>query len=578
MIKKIAFLLVAVALIAAACDSDSDDTTTTTAAAEETTTTAAAEETTTTAAAEETTTTAAAPAGEAGTIIIGTTDTVSSLDSSDAYATRDWEVMKNFSEPLIKWEPGGADTLLPGLAEALPVISDDGLTYTLTLREGLKFGDGADLTNAIVASQLNRLLTISETGPNQVGLTLGNPYVESIEASGDRDVVFTLTQPLAFFSQVLAGAPYIPMHPDFFPEDELVIFPEAPIYGAGPFTVTEFVPGETMTFERNEFYYGDPPNVDRIIVRHFADPQSMALAVQNGEIDIAWRILGSELALPLGDVEGLNVAEIDAPATRYLVVNHVLEPTNDPNVQKAIASVIDRDEISDRIFGGAVTPLYSQVPPAFFGANEAFDEIYGSPDIEAAQAFLEASGYSEDNKLQLPFWYPPEHYGATGADAMLILVEQLEATGMIEVDLQAQEWSTYVGAATGGQEYPLFLLGWFLDFPDAENYTQPWIENGGQGSVVTSYEDGSITPGVNPELLVALDAQRGLTDPAEREAALDELQNIYAEEVVTVPLWVEPEFIVYRDGISGDSNLPNPQALNIGASMEFIYSVLRDAG
>jgi peptide/nickel transport system substrate-binding protein len=149
---------------------------------------------------------------------------------------------------------------------------------------------------------------------------------------------------------------------------------------------------------------------------------------------------------------------------------------------------------------------------------------------------------------------------------------------MIEVDLQAQEWSTYVGAATGGQEYPLFLLGWFLDFPDAENYTQPWIENGGQGSVVTSYEDGSITPGVNPELLVALDAQRGLTDPAEREAALDELQNIYAEEVVTVPLWVEPEFIVYRDGIAGDPNLPNPEALNIGASMEFLYSLLRDAG
>ena len=147
-----------------------------------------------------------------------------------------------------------------------------------------------------------------------------------------------------------------------------------------------------------------------------------------------------------------------------------------------------------------------------------------------------------------------------------------------EVDLQAQEWSTYIGSVVGGEEYPLSILGWFLDFPDAENYTQPWIENGGQGSVVTSYEDNSITPGVNPELLVALDAQRGLTDPAEREAALDELQNIYAEEVVTVPLWVEPEFIVYRDGIAGDPNLPNPEALNIGASMEFIYSLLTDAG
>ena len=213
----------------------------------------------------------------------------------------------------------------------------------------------------------------------------------------------------------------------------------------------------------------------------------------------------------------------------------------------------------------------------FLGANEAFDELYASPDLDEARAYLEAAGYSEDNKLQLPVWYPPEHYGATTADGVLLVVQQLEATGMIDVDVQAQEWGTYIGAVVGGEEYPVSVLGWFYDFPDPENYLQPFIENGGIGTMVTSKE-GDITPGVDPALLELLIASRGETDTAARAEILDELQNVYAEEVVTVPLWIEPEYVVYRDGICGDASLPNPETLNIGPTMEFIYSVLGTDG
>jgi peptide/nickel transport system substrate-binding protein len=149
---------------------------------------------------------------------------------------------------------------------------------------------------------------------------------------------------------------------------------------------------------------------------------------------------------------------------------------------------------------------------------------------------------------------------------------------MIDVEVSAQEWSTYVGAATGGEEYPVSLLGWFFDFPDPENYLQPFIENGGIGTMVTAKEDGSISEGVNPELLTLLTASRGETDLDARAAILGDLQTVYAEEVVTVPLWIEPEFIVYRDGVCGDASLPNPQTLNVGATMELIYAVLGTDG
>ncbi|GMQ84540.1 MAG: ABC transporter substrate-binding protein [Acidimicrobiia bacterium] len=577
MTKRFLLVVFAFALVVAACTS-SDDTTTTTAGAASTTTT------TTEAPAAATTTTAAeavavcpSEAG-GGTVVIGTTDAIASLDTADAYAVRDWEVLKNFGEPLLKWVPGAADELQLGIAESMPVASEDGLTWTVTLRDGLLFGDGTPVTAQIVASQLTRLLTISETGPNQVGLTLGNPYVDSIEAVDDRTVQFNLPAPIAFFQQLLASASYIPANPAIFPEGELNIFPEPPLTGTGPWIVTEIVPEESMTLEPNPNYYGDQPNLDRVIVRQFADPQSMALAVQSGEIDVAWRILGAELATELGEVDGLNSVVVPSGPIRYLIINHVLEPTNDPNVRKAIASVIDRDELSDVIFGGAVDPLFSQVPPGFLGANEAFEDLYGSPDLDAARAFLEASGYSEDNKLQLPVWYPPEHYGATTADGVLLIVQQLEATGMIDVSVQAQEWGTYVGAATSGEDYAVSVLGWFFDFPDPENYLQPFIENGGIGTMVTAKEDGSITPGVSPELLTLLTASRLETDLDARAAILDELQKVYADEVVTVPLWIEPEFIVYRDGICGDASLPNPQTLNIGGTMEFVYSVLNTDG
>jgi peptide/nickel transport system substrate-binding protein len=578
MTKRLLLVLFAFALVVAAC-SDSEDTTTTTAGVSETTAA-----TTTTAATAETTTTAAEAAAVCpspdggGAVVIGTTDSIASLDTADAYAVRDWEILKSFGEPLLKWVPGSGDQLALGIAEDFPVASEDGLTWTVTLREGLTFGDGTPVTAEIVAAQLTRLLTISETGPNQVGLTLGNPYVDSIEAVDDRTLQFNLPAPIAFFQQLLASASYIPANPATFPEDELNVFPTPPLTGTGPWIVTDLVTDESMTLEPNPNYHGNPPILDQVIIRQFADPQSMALAVQSGEIDIAWRILGAELANELGDVDGLNSVVVPSGPIRYLIINHVLEPTNDPNVRKAIAAVIDRDELSDVIFGGAVDPLFSQVPPGFLGANEAFEDLYGSPDLDAARAFLEASGYSEDNKLQLPVWYPPEHYGATTADGVLLIVQQLEATGMIEVDVQAQEWSTYVAAATSGEDYPVSVLGWFFDFPDPENYLQPFIENGGIGTMVTAKEDGSITEGVNPELLTLLTASRVETDLDARAAILEELQDVYADEVVTVPLWIEPEFIVYRDGICGDESLPNPQTLNIGATMEFVYSVLGTDG
>jgi len=512
------------------------------------------------------------------TIVIGTTDKIASFDPADGYAIRDWEVMKNINEGLLKWKPGTAELGL-GLATAMPDISADGLTYTFTLRDGIKFGDGTDLTATSYAAQLNRLLTIGPSCPNDVADALAVPYVESITAPDAKTIVFKLKNPVGYFLQILAGAPYTPADPNSFPADSCNLFPEAPVYGVGPWFVSQFKAGEQIVFEPNPYYNGElKPQVDRVIVRYFSDPQTMALAVQNGEIDIAWRYLGTDLIGQLKSVSDLTVGTVGAGSIRYLIVNHTMAPMDDPNVVQAVAYAIDRNEISDTVFAGQATPLYSMVPPGFIGATEAFDTMYTPPNLDAAKASLAKSGYTADNPLQLQMWYPPEHYGAETASWMQVIKKELEATGAIQVDLQAQEWSTYVTALTGGDSYAIGVLGWFFDYPDSSNYLDPFVYNGGEGTNVTTAAEGSDTgTPINDkakqlvDLLTQADTE---TDQAKRADLYQQAQEIYAELVVSVPIIITPENVVYRSNIQGDAMYATPETLNIGPTMEFNYSTL----
>lgn len=512
------------------------------------------------------------------TIIIGTTDTIASLDPADAYAVRDWELIKNISLGLLVWKPGSLD-LAPGLATDMGTVSSDGLTYTFTLKDGIKFGDGSPLDATIYAQQLNRLLTIGPKCPNDVADSLAVPFVESITAPDAKTIVFKLKSPIAYFRDILASPPYVASDPKIFPTDKCVLFPTAPIYGVGPFYISQYTQKEQIVLLPNPYYTGDlKPQVDQIIVRDYADPNTMALAVQNGEIDVAWRILSPEQLTPLKSVSGLTVGSINGGGIRFLVINHTMKPTDDPNVDKAIASAIDRNQIVDTVYGGNVSPLYSMVPPGFLGASQSFDTAYTAPNLDQAKKYLEASGYSASNPLKLDVWYPPEHYGASTVAAMQLIKKQLEATGEIQVNLQAQEWSTYIPALTGGKSYAVAILGWFFDYPDSSNYLDPFVYNKGEGTNITAPASGSTygTP-INDQakqlvdLLNKADVEQ---DPAKRAQEYQQAQDLYAQMVVTIPLYFVAEHVVYRSNIKGSSTYATPETLNIGPNLEFNYATL----
>jgi len=579
---KISALLITASMILAACAPAATATTAPTQAVAPTTapTQAVAPTTAPTKAVAPTTAPTTAPTKT--TIIIGTTDKIASLDPGDAYAVHDWEIIANVNDGLLRYKPGTTD-LEPVLATALPTISSDGLTYTFTLKDGIKFADGSPLDATMYAAQLNRLLTIGPKCPNDVADSLAVPFVKSIEAPDAKTIVFTLKAPVAFFPQILAVSPYVTSDPKTFPAYQCVLFPTAPIYGTGPWFISQYNQSEQMVLEPNPYYTGDlKPQVDQIIIKFYSDPNTMSLAVQSGEIDVAWRILSPEQLTPLKSVSGITVGDVNGGGIRFLVINHTMAPTNDPNVDKAIASAIDRNAIVDTVYGGNVLPLYSMVPPGFLGATDAFDTTYTSPNLDEAKKYLEASGYSASKPLKLDVWYPPEHYGASTVAAMQLIKTQLEATGEIQVNLQAQEWSTYIVSLTGGKAYPVGILGWFFDYPDSSNYLDPFVYNKGEGTNVTVPKEGSSygTPitgtfGTDATNLVTLLNQADTeTDQAKRADLYKQAQQISADMVLTVPLYFVAEHVVYRNNIKGSSAFPAPENLNIGPTIEFFYSLL----
>ncbi len=253
--------------------------------------------------------------GDPNTIIIGTTDEVNSLDSADAYATHDWEIIKNTGMALLSYTPGTSE-LVPGAAAALPEVSEDGLTYTFTLKEGLKFADGTPVTAQTYVDSWNRLNTLEGQVSGLIQL-----YVDSVEAVDELTVAYNLKASFGFFPALAATAPFVPANPANFAADAITQYPTQ-LDGIGAYRMVSHEPGQQMVLEANPEYLGEPPLIQKVIIRYFADPTTMSNAIEKGEIDVAWRTLGPVEAIRLQSVDGVTVDKVDAPALRYMVFNH----------------------------------------------------------------------------------------------------------------------------------------------------------------------------------------------------------------------------------------------------------------
>ena len=478
-------------------------------------------------------------------ITIGTTDSVTALDPAGSYDQGSSTLEYNMYQTLLTI-PAGENTPQGDAAESCQY--DDPQTFTCKLKPNLKFSNGNALTSSDVKYSLERAINIADPNgaaiyllgsigkPNKDGVLQTVP--DAIETPDDQTVIFHLNKPDTTFQFVLTypGAGAI-VDEDTFPADKEL--PDDEVIGSGPYKLSQYKSGEQAVFEINDEYTGDNQGqAPQIFVSYYSTPSALKLAAEDGDVDIAWRSLSPTDLSDLKEGGKVTVAEGDGAEIRYFVWDVASPVGKDLATRQAVAQLIDRDKIASTAYENTVSPLYSIVPPGFPGQVDAFQEKYGEPNVDAAKKLLDDAGVK--TPVSLTLGYTPTHYGPNAVDEATELQRQLEDSGLFDVQLKSAEWEQYQTIYKEGA-YDLWILGWYPDYPDPDDYLSVFLVDG--GFFQNGYHNEEVNSLVNHEL--------GSTDPAARSEDFVKLQNIAARDVPIIPSWVGNNVAVYGDGVDG---------------------------
>lgn len=481
--------------------------------------------------------------------ILGTTETVTAMDPAGSYDFGSWNLQYNIYEQLMTI-PAGESEPVPDAAESCEY--DDPQTITCTLVEGQTFSNGNELTSSDVKFSMERNIAIAD--PNGSAVLLGqitDPESETpqlaegaIETPDDTTVVFHLNQPDTTFLKLLSTATTSIVDEETFPADSLL--EDSQVVGSGPYKLSQYKPGEQAVLEANESYDGPrEPASPQVFVQYFNDPAPLKQAIETGEVDIAWRTLSPTDLNDLEGKDGVEVIKGEGSEFRYWVFQLANKPVQDKAVRQAVAQVIDRETIAQDAYDGTVEPSYSIVPPGFGGQKDSFLDKYGEPNVDAAEKLLQDAGVQ--TPVNLKIGYTPTHYGPNAVDEANELAAQLNNSGLFNVTTDAAEWEQYQTLYKEGA-YDLFMLGWYPDILDADNYLSPFIRDG--GFYANNYS--------NDEVNSLLDEELAETDTGAREELIGQLQDIVAEDVPLIPSWNGQNVAVARSEMQGVEETLDP--------------------
>jgi peptide/nickel transport system substrate-binding protein len=490
---------------------------------------------------------------EITTLVYATTESITNMDTSNAYDFHTWELFQNINMALLTYAPGTTE-LIPGLAESY-TVNDAADEYTFKLRPGLKFSDGTAFTAEAVKWSIDRVIAL-EGDPSWLVVS----FVDSVEVIDDLTVKFNLTGPVGFFPSLVASVPYQPLNPAIYPEDRWINDPEeltgGVLTGMGPYMLSSFKRDEEIILDANPNYYGEKPKIDRIVIRYFADATTMRLALEKGEVDLVFKTLNPSDIQDLAGNDAYRYYKMPGPYIRYLCFETSEGLFSDKRLRQAVAALIDRQDIIDKVFLGQEAPLYSMVPNGMIYHTDEFKTALGDGNVELAEKLLAEAGYTAANPLEFELWYPPQHYGDTEVDMVEVMKAQFEATPAVKVELKPAEWATYI-QNLDTKQMKVFTLGWYPDYIDPDNYTAAFASSDGSPGMGIYFSD--------PEWDALFVQEQTSTDPAEREMVFEKMQKLWADEVPTAPIF------------QGNLHLftkPNVGGVNISPTLIFNYDQL----
>ncbi len=487
------------------------------------------------------------------TLVYGTTEKVTDMDPASAYDFHTWEIFQNIYQGLLSYPPGKTN-IIPALAESYTVNSK-GDVYTFKLRKGLKFTDGTPFKASAVKWSIDRVMAL-KGDPSW----LVTDFVKSVNVVDDYTVQFKLKHPVAYFPALVATVPYFPVNPNVYPKDKLVRDPSelkgGALVGLGPYKVVSFKRDEEVVLEANPDYYGPKPKIPRIVIRYFADATTMRLALEKGEIDLAYKTLNPSDIADLSKNPKFTTYKLSGPYIRYLCFETSESVFKDKRLRKAIGALINRPEIMEKVFLNQNEPLYSMIPKGMIYHTDDFKTALGDGNIALAEKLLKEAGYSASNPLKFDLWYTPSHYGDTEVNMAEVLKAEFEKTPLVKVTLKSAEWATYKDNMHNKQ-MEAFLLGWYPDYIDPDDYTAAFAGTSGSAGLGIYFSD--------PTWDALFKKEQTNTDPKVREAVFKKIQKMWTDECMTVPIFQGNLYVFTKKNIKG---------VKIGPTLIFNYNAL----
>lgn len=473
-------------------------------------------------------------------------------DTVDPQCTTDYYVVgMNIFDRLVEVQANGDGTsqIVPSLAKSWD-ISEDGLTYTFYLEEGVKYTNGADFTASDVLYTIERMLTnpkavngdIYDMIVGAAELADGTAEtVSGVEVVDDYTIKMTLTQPYAAFLACLTtpGASMLDEETTEEAGDQFGIDPAVTI-GTGPFVFESWEFNAQMILVANPDCWSGAPACEGIVMMDIPDEATQRMMFENGELDL----LDLDNAASQADYFLNNEAYTDQivsgtrVGTYYIALNELHEALSNVKVRQALQHAIDRQAILDALYGGRGTVENGIFATGLIGHNNDLPEI--TYDVELAKQLLAEGGYADGFEMELCY---SSDSGQITKDLLEIVSAQLSQIGVTAKVVEVDEGSWSDRRAAG--ELDSYTSSWSADFNDPDNFIYTFFGT----------SDNTVRRGLNYTNQEAIDrvaAARGIVDESERIAEYQALEQlIIQDEAAWIPLYSKQHLYVVNPRVSG---------------------------
>jgi peptide/nickel transport system substrate-binding protein len=471
------------------------------------------------------------PAGEHGgnTLIVARANDSIGLDPWLESDNESMEVTEEVFEHLVRLTLDGT-SIEPGLASSWDV-SKDGTIWTFHLRQGVAFHDGTPLDADAVVFSFGKA-----TGPESSAYFRAVKKVEALDSSTVR---FTLVIPFAPFLTYLGVCQTAIVSPTAARKlgGE---FSRHPV-GTGPFRFVSWIPGKSVTLERNASYWGEQAKVDRIVYRVISDPRERLQAIESGSVDVNLDVLPEDL--PVAALHpNLKVLRFASYNIAYVAMNTDRAPFDDARVRRAASHAVNRTALINLIYQGLAEATVGPVPPSMWGYNKDVETYEFDP--AAARRLLSERPRPID-RVQFHVFDSARTYLPNPIEVGRRVQRNLADIGL-DTELIVEDLPTFMVHLRKGT-HAISLLGWNADVGDPDNflYTLLDSDNAKQGSAMNAslYR--------NPEYHDLVIAAQRETDRDKRALLYRQAQEIVARDAPWIPLVQVPRIFLVRAPVEG---------------------------